>query len=56
MLHIAGTTNPADIFTKLLGRELFERHMRALGVCATPGSARASGRVKFLPERFTELD
>ena len=28
--HIAGESNPADILTKILSRQLFERHRRVL--------------------------
>ena len=28
--HIPGDTNPADIFTKILSRQLFERHRKTI--------------------------
>ncbi|KAK4698876.1 hypothetical protein P7C70_g7393, partial [Phenoliferia sp. Uapishka_3] len=55
-LHIPGKENPADLFTKPLGRLLQDKFAKALGVCTRPW-ARKKGAVKVSPSpsRFTEL-
>ena len=37
--HIPGTENPADIFTKTLSRQVFEKHRKTL--CYMPGDTAA---------------
>ena len=40
--HIAGETNPADLFTKILGRQVFERHRKTvLNLTNDTGAAQA---------------
>ena len=40
--HIAGETNPADLFTKILGRQIFERHRKTvLNLTNDAGAAQA---------------
>ena len=45
--HMPGEANPADLFTKVLGRQVFEKHRKVvLNLPAGSGldAARASGR------------
>ena len=33
--HIPTEINPADLFTKILSRQVFEKHRRTAGRCST---------------------
>ena len=57
--HVPGETNPADLFTKILGRQIFERHRKTvLNLPADAGmeSIRRTSGWRLVPAPWDERD